>query len=120
MSSLSAAAASVHNAQAEAPSAPPRVLIVDDVADNRAVLSCRFVSHDFEVVEADCGAEALRLVQEQTFDVMLLDVMLPDMNGTEVLGRIREKFFYLPDLEQPRPPDLPPGLMRLRIVVRND
>jgi len=27
---------------------------------------------------------------------------------------------YLPDLEQPRPPDLPPGLMRLRLVVRND
>ena len=93
MSSLSAAvAASVHDAQAETLRALPRVLIVDDVADNRAVLSCRFVEHGFEIVEADCGAEALRLVQEQTFDVMLLDVMLPDMNGTAVLRRIRERF----------------------------
>ncbi len=93
MSSLSAAvAASVHGAQAETPRAPPRVLIVDDVADHSAALSSRFAKHGFEIVEADCGAEALRLVQEQTFDVVLLDVMMPDMNGTEVLRRIREKF----------------------------
>ncbi len=93
MSSLSAAvAASVHGAQAETPRAPPRVLIVDDVADHSAALSSRFAKHGFEIVEADCGAEALRLVQEQTFDVVLLDVMMPDMNGTEVLRRIRETF----------------------------
>ncbi len=93
MSPLSAAVAEyVHAAQAETPRAPPRVLIVDDVADNRAVLSCRLVKDGFEIVEADSGAEALRLVQEQAFDVMLLDVMLPDMSGTEVLRRIRDKF----------------------------
>ncbi len=91
MSSLSAAlAASVHGAQEETPRAPPRVLIVDDVAENRAALACRFVKHRFEIVEADSGAEALKLAQEQAFDVMLLDVMLPDMSGTEVLRRIRE------------------------------
>ena len=93
MSSLSAAVAEyVHAAQAETPRAPPRVLIVDDVADNRVALSCRLVKDGFEIVEADSGAEALRLVQEQAFDVMLLDVMLPDMSGTEVLRRIRDKF----------------------------
>jgi diguanylate cyclase (GGDEF)-like protein len=93
MSSLSAAvAASAHDAQAETPRALPRVLIVDDVADHRAALSSRFVQRAFEIVEADCGAEALRLVQDQTFDVVLLDVMMPDMNGTEVLRRIRARF----------------------------
>src|SRR5271166_113524 len=93
MSSLSAAVAEyVHAAQAETPRAPPRVLIVDDVADNRVALSCRLVKDGFEIVEADSGAEALRLVQEQAFDVMLLDVMLPDMSGKEVLRRIRDKF----------------------------
>ncbi len=69
-----------------------RLLIVGGVAEHRAALSGRFARGGFEIREADCGAEALRLVQEQTFDVVLLDVMLPDMNGTEVLRRIREKF----------------------------
>ena len=92
MSSPSAAvAASAHDAAAETPHAPPRVLIVDDVADERAALSLRFVNLGFEIVEADCGAQALSLVQEQAFDVVLLDVTMPDMNGTEVLRRVREK-----------------------------
>ena len=69
-----------------------RLLIVDDIADNRAVLSRRFVKRGFEIVEADCGAEALRLVQEQAFDVVLLDVMMPDMDGMEVLRRLRRMF----------------------------
>ena len=69
-----------------------RLLIVDDIADNRAVLSRRFVKRGFEIVEADCGAEALRLVEEQTFDVVLLDVMMPDMDGMEVLRRLRKTF----------------------------
>ena len=75
-----------------------RLLIVDDIADNRAVLSRRFVKRGFEIVEADSGAEALRLVQEQTFDVVLLDVMMPDMDGIEVLRRLRKTFSasYLP------------------------
>ena len=69
-----------------------RLLIVDDVADSRAALSRRFAARGFATVEADCGVEALRLVREQTFDVVLLDVAMPDMSGTEVLRRIREKF----------------------------
>lgn len=71
---------------------PPRLLIVDGVAESRAALSNRFATGGFEIVAADCGAEALRLVQEQTLDVVLLDDMIPDMNGTEVLRRIRERF----------------------------
>jgi len=69
-----------------------RLLIVDDIADNRAVLSRRFVRRGFEIIEADCGQEALRLIQEQPFDVVLLDVMMPDMDGMGVLRRIRQTF----------------------------
>ena len=79
---------------AEAPSAG-RLLIVDDLADNRAVLTRRFVKRGFEIVEADSGEEALRLVREGSFDVVLLDVMMPGMSGAEVLVRLREQFSAL-------------------------
>ena len=69
-----------------------KLLIVDNPADNRTTLSRRFAEGGFEIVEVDNGTEALRLVQGRSFDVMLLDMMLPDMSGTEVLRRIREKF----------------------------
>jgi diguanylate cyclase (GGDEF)-like protein len=69
-----------------------KLLIVDDLADNRAVLTRRFQRRGFEIVEADCGAEALRLVDEHTFDCVLLDVMMPGMSGTEVLQEIRGRF----------------------------
>ena len=45
----------------------------------------------YQVMEARTGAEALRLTQELRPPLVLLDVLLPDMDGTEVLRRIREK-----------------------------
>lgn len=66
-----------------------RLLIVDDVADNRAVLSRRLQRRGYEVVQAGGGVEALRLVSEQPFDLVLLDVMMPDLDGFEVLKRVR-------------------------------
>jgi signal transduction histidine kinase len=67
----------------------PRLLIVDDVFDNRAVLGRRFERRGYEVIEADCGERALELVAAESFDVVLLDVMMPDLDGREVLRRIR-------------------------------
>jgi signal transduction histidine kinase len=69
---------------------PTRILIVDDIADNRAILGRRFQRRGFEIAEADSGLGALAEIERQTFDVVLLDVMMPDMNGLEVLRRIRE------------------------------
>ena len=66
-----------------------RVLIVDDIFDNRAILGRRFERRGFEVIEADSGARALELIAEQAFDVVLLDWMMPDLDGMEVLRRIR-------------------------------
>jgi signal transduction histidine kinase len=70
--------------------APGRILIVDDVADNRAVLSRRFQKRGFEIVEAHSGHAALEAIAGDVFDAVLLDVMMPDMDGMEVLKRIRE------------------------------
>jgi len=64
----------------------PRLLIVDDVADNRTVLARRFQRRNFEIVEADGGIEALELIDSSSYDAVLLDVMMP---GLELPRRIR-------------------------------
>jgi signal transduction histidine kinase len=69
---------------------PGRILIVDDIADNRAILGRRFERRGFAIAEADSGLGALEIIARETFDVVLLDVMMPDINGLEVLKRIRE------------------------------
>jgi diguanylate cyclase (GGDEF)-like protein len=68
-----------------------RLLVVDDVAENRDILRRRFQRHGFVVDEADCGAKALSLISHGRYDTILLDIMMPDMDGTEVLRQIREK-----------------------------
>ncbi|HEX8568658.1 MAG TPA: response regulator [Caulobacteraceae bacterium] len=72
------------------PGASPRLLIVDDVFDNRAVLVRRFERRGYEVTEADSGTAGLELIAHQKFDMVLLDWMMPDLDGLEVLRRIRQ------------------------------
>jgi diguanylate cyclase (GGDEF)-like protein len=72
------------------PAAPPRILIVDDISDNRTILLRRFQRQGFEVLEADNGLKALELIESQEFDLVLLDVMMPGIDGIETLKRIRD------------------------------
>jgi DNA-binding response OmpR family regulator len=69
----------------------PRLLIVDDIADNRAVLARRLGRQGFLIVEAESGERALDLIGGSHFDLILLDVMMPGLDGVEVLKRIREQ-----------------------------
>lgn len=71
------------------PPARPHLLIVDDIADNRTILARRFERRGFDIKEAASGAEALALIETHAFDTVMLDVMMPEMDGTEVLRRIR-------------------------------
>jgi diguanylate cyclase (GGDEF)-like protein len=71
--------------------AAPRILIVDDISDNRTVLQRRFQRQGFEVVEADSGLKALELIDGREFDLILLDVMMPGIDGIETLKRIRSR-----------------------------
>jgi diguanylate cyclase (GGDEF)-like protein len=73
----------------EAPSKQGRLLVVDDIADNRTILNRLFSRRGFEVVEAGDGAAALALIAEQQFDAVLLDIVMPGMNGLEALKQIR-------------------------------
>jgi diguanylate cyclase (GGDEF)-like protein len=66
-----------------------RLLVVDDVANNRDVLGRLFRRRGYEVVEAATGCAALELITKQHFNAVLLDVVMPEMDGLEVLRRIR-------------------------------
>lgn len=68
---------------------PYRVLIVDDDAVHRALEKEILQAPKYAVTEAASGAEALQLLSEQPFDVVLLDKKMPIMNGDEVCRRIR-------------------------------
>jgi DNA-binding response OmpR family regulator len=66
-----------------------RVLIVDDIPENRILLCRYFGIRGFMMVQAESGAAALTMIQRQSFDAVLLDIMMPGMDGIEVLKRIR-------------------------------
>jgi diguanylate cyclase (GGDEF)-like protein len=67
----------------------PRLLIVDDISDNRSILMRRFERRGFDVVEAESGLKAIELIEREFFDLVLLDVMMPGVDGIETLKRIR-------------------------------
>src|ERR1700691_1753829 len=65
-----------------------RVLVVDDVPTNVKLLEARLSAEYFDVVTAMSGKEALALCERAECDLVLLDVMMPDMDGFEVCRRL--------------------------------
>jgi adenylate cyclase len=68
---------------------PPRILVVDDNPSNVDILRARLSTHGYEIVTAADGEEALAAVREHLPDLILLDVMMPKLDGIEVCRRIR-------------------------------
>ena len=69
-----------------------KILVVDDESDILEVLQKRLIKAGYEVVTAADGEEALVRMKENDPDLVLLDLMLPKLNGFEVLKEIRQKF----------------------------
>ena len=67
-----------------------RLLVVDDNEDNLDMLSRRLKRRGFQVLTAEGGAQALDILDQETVDLVLLDINLPRMNGLELLTKIRE------------------------------
>jgi len=67
-----------------------RILVVDDEDKIRRVLTKYLESEGFKVYEAKDGSRALELLETYTYDLVLLDVMMPDINGWSVCQEIRE------------------------------
>ncbi len=87
-------------AVAEVPVTPfqGRILVVDDNRDNVEIIATRLRFRGYQVEEATHGSEALAKVQQACPDLILLDVMLPDIDGYEISRRIKgdEGLPYIP------------------------
>ena len=66
-----------------------RILVVDDVPANVKLLEARLSAEYFDVTTASNGAEALAICGRAECDIVLLDVMMPDMDGFEVCRRLK-------------------------------
>lgn len=67
-----------------------RILVVDDILPNVKLLEAKLAAEYYDVLTATSGAEALEKVEREAPDIILLDVMMPGMDGFEVCTRIKE------------------------------
>lgn len=68
------------------------ILVVDDEKEIAELIEIHLMSQDYNVTKAKNGIEAIKLLEENHFDLVLLDVMMPKMDGKETLKKIREKY----------------------------
>jgi two-component system cell cycle response regulator DivK len=66
-----------------------RILVVEDEADNRRIVRDLLTNTNYEVVEAEDGAQALAAVAKQRPDLILMDIQLPVMEGYEATRRLK-------------------------------
>lgn len=76
----------------------PRVLLVDDEAGLRELVRLYLENADFEVVEASNGVEAEAELQNGSFDLIILDIMMPKLDGLSLCRRLRSSHQDLPIL----------------------
>lgn len=67
-----------------------KILVVDDDEDILAIIEERLTKAQYEVIKASTGAEAIEKAKVQRPDLILLDIMLPDMDGGEVEASLQE------------------------------
>ncbi|MBR0811686.1 MULTISPECIES: response regulator [Bradyrhizobium] len=74
----------------------PRILIVDDQKDVRAMIAMVLRVNHYEVAEADSGAAGLKTFAERAFDAAIVDIFLGDVSGVDVIASLRERTPGLP------------------------
>ncbi len=73
-----------------------RIAVVDDEIKIREMITSYLTNESFEVVEAENGVEAIHLIENQKIDLVLLDVMMPHMDGLQALREIRTRTKKMP------------------------
>ena len=71
---------------------PFRILVVDDEEKIRKSLSGLLQDHGYEIIISGSGPECLKIMSYQKIDLVILDIVMPEMNGIDVLQRIKEKY----------------------------
>jgi len=67
-----------------------KILVVDDEADIRASIKTALETQGYSVAEAQDGQNCLNLLEKEKFDLIILDVMMPEMSGWDVMTKIME------------------------------
>ena len=77
---------------------PPRILAVDDVAENREIVVVRLKAHGYEIITAADGVEGLAKARAEKPDLILLDIMMPKLDGISVLKELKrdESLGFIP------------------------
>lgn len=70
------------------PTAPARILLAEDTPVNQMVIRSHLENHGFDVVVADNGRAAVEACRRQKFDLVLMDIQMPEMDGIEATGHI--------------------------------
>ena len=70
---------------------PIRVLIVDDERDTLDLIDLTLRTAGYDIHLANSGEESLEMMRSNTFDIVLLDIMMPDMSGFDVLRTLKEE-----------------------------
>ncbi|MBF0472906.1 MAG: response regulator [Nitrospirae bacterium] len=73
-----------------------KILIVDDDPHIRTLYKEELIDEGYEVVLANSGKEALEIFEKENFDLVTLDILMPGMDGIEVLRKMKEKNPALP------------------------
>ncbi len=75
-----------------------RILIADDDRVVRAAMSCLLGTRGYDVVEAASGREGLSRIASEDFDLLIVDIFMPDMDGLETIKRVLQQNAALPIL----------------------
>jgi DNA-binding NarL/FixJ family response regulator len=71
-----------------------KILLVEDEPDIRELVRLYLLNHNYQVMEAEDGTQALELVKKENPDLMILDIVLPDFDGVEVCRQVRENYSF--------------------------